>query len=104
MQCVVVEAGVRSSGVCSWASFIFDIYCINYIQVDVDSDCFLFADDSLLIQEVSSPISTACTLNNDLNATVFNHGQHNFFFRSKNAWGQKLFVICQCYSHFVQHA
>ena len=58
MQCVVVEAGVRSSGVCSWASFIFDIYCINYIQVDVDSDCFLFADDSLLIQEVSSPIST----------------------------------------------
>ena len=35
---------------------------------NVDSDYFLFADDSLLFQEVSSHILTVCTLNNQLNA------------------------------------
>ena len=44
---------------------LFLIY-INDIQADVSSECFLFADNSCLLQEVSSPVQTAQVLNNDL--------------------------------------
>jgi hypothetical protein len=44
---------------------LFLIY-INDIQADISSECFLFADDSCLFQEVSSPVQTAQVLNNDL--------------------------------------
>jgi hypothetical protein len=54
---------------------LFLIY-INDIQVDVSSECFLFADDSCLFQDVSSPAQTAQVLNNDL-STIFTPGLIN---------------------------
>ena len=49
------------------AILLFLIY-INDIQQNIDSDCFLFADDTMLLEEVFSPQSAARSLNKDLNS------------------------------------
>jgi hypothetical protein len=56
----------------------FLIY-INDIQHDIDSDCFLFSDDTMLLQEVFSPQSAAHSLNKDLN--------------SISLWSNKLWLV-----------
>ena len=58
-----IHAGVPQGSVLGPLFFL--IY-INDIATDVNSDCFLFADDSLLLEEVSSPHLSARKLNNDL--------------------------------------
>ena len=39
---------------------------VNDVAEDVASDCFLFADDTLLLEEVVSPETSAHELNRDL--------------------------------------
>ena len=58
-----IHAGVPQGSVLGPLFFL--IY-INDIATDVTSDYFLFADDSLLLEEVSSPHLSARKLNNDL--------------------------------------
>ena len=58
-----IHAGVPQGSVLG--PLLFLIY-INDIATDVNSDCFLFADDSLLLEEVSSPHLSARKLNNYL--------------------------------------
>ena len=59
-----VKAGVPQRSVLG--PLLFLIY-INDIQQNIDSDCFLFADDTMLLEEVFSPQSVAHSLNKDLN-------------------------------------
>ena len=59
-----IKAGVPQRSVLG--PLLFLIY-INDIQHDIDSDCFLLADDSMLSEEVFSPQSAAHSLNKDLN-------------------------------------
>jgi hypothetical protein len=56
-----IEAGVPQGSV------LGPIY-INDLADNVSSTSFLFADDSLLLDEVISPIDTANKLNNDLDS------------------------------------
>ena len=58
-----VKAGVPQRSVLG--TLLFLIY-INDIQQNIDSDCFLFADDTMLLEEVFSPQSVAHSLNKDL--------------------------------------
>ena len=51
-----------------WAHPCFNIQYINGIQHDIDSDYFLFADDTMLLEKVFSPQSAAHSLNKDLNS------------------------------------
>lgn len=46
---------------------LFFIY-VNDIADNISSECFLLADDSLLMDGVISPSDTATKLNNDLHA------------------------------------
>ena len=60
-----VKAGVPQGSVLG--PLLFLIY-INDIQQNIDSDCFIFADDTMLLEEVFSPQSAARSLNKDLNS------------------------------------
>ncbi|CAB3995430.1 Hypothetical predicted protein [Paramuricea clavata] len=60
-----IEAGVPQGSVVG--PLLFLIY-INNIADNVSSTCFLFADDSLLLDEVILQIDTANKLNNDLDS------------------------------------
>jgi hypothetical protein len=57
------EAGVPQGSVLG--PLLFLVY-INDISDDISSDCFLLADDSLLLNEVTSPTISAHELNSDL--------------------------------------
>ena len=41
---------------------------------NISTECFLFADDSLLLEEVESPVDSAGNLNCDLNQLDLNLG------------------------------
>ena len=58
-----IQAGVPQGSVLG--PLLFLIY-VNDITDNLDSRCFLFADDTLLLDEVFSPEETANKLNNDL--------------------------------------
>ena len=62
-----IEAGVPQGSVLG--PLLFLVY-INNITNNISSTCFLFADDSLLLDEVISPIETVNKLNSDLDSIV----------------------------------
>ena len=58
-----ITAGVPQGSVLG--PLLFLVY-INDIVDQISSDCFLFTDDSLLLDEVTSPTQSAVKLNSDL--------------------------------------
>ena len=62
-----IKAGVPQGSVLG--PLLFLVYIYNIVD-NITSACFLFADDSLLLDEVISPIETANKLNSDLDFIV----------------------------------
>jgi hypothetical protein len=75
-----IKAGVPQGSVLGPLSFL--IY-INDITDDLNSNCFLYADDKSLFEVVNDPVESVIKLNSDLNK--ISDWSHSWKINSRNS-------------------